>query len=110
MVPDGSDLYRRSMAYYEAREDDGGALQHKVWDGTPWMVDAYTGQCAGERDLEIREWCEYHFGPEAWPIHGKAGQWHRGVATIYGWAWIGFATEAMLAEFNARWDDTPRPS
>lgn len=106
---DGTDLYHRSMAYYEAKEPDGGELQHKVWDATPWMVNAYTGSIADDRDMEIRDWCEQEFGQEAWPIHGKAGNWHRGGATVYGWTWFGFAASEMLERFNARWDDTPRP-
>ena len=56
-------------------------------------------------DLEIRisQWCRERFGPEAWPIHGHPGQWHRGSAIIHGWTWMGFATEAMLREFLAEW-------
>ena len=107
---DGSDLYHRSMAYYESRENDKGDLQHKVWDGTPWMFDAYTGGVANDRDLEIREWCEDQFGPEAWPIHGKPGSWHRGGATVYGWTWFGFATSEMMDQFKARWDDVEKPT
>ena len=108
-MTEGSALYHRSMAFYADRERDGGALQHKVWDNTPWMTDAFTGRCGQERDLEMRTWCEERFGDEAWPIHGKAGNWNRGGATIYGWTWFGFATEAMMHEFMGRWDDTPRP-
>lgn len=109
-MPQGSDLYHRSMAYYETKERDGGELQHKVWDGTPWMIDAYTGDVADDRDMEMREWCEEHIGPEAWPIHGRQGDWHRGGATVYGWTWFGFRTEEMLKRFADRWDDVPRPA
>ncbi|MEM6499303.1 MAG: hypothetical protein AAF709_21580 [Pseudomonadota bacterium] len=107
-MPDGSSLYQRSMSYYEANERDGGILQHKVWDGTPWMVDVYTGRVADDRDLEIRDWCQKNFGEMAWPIHGRKGSWHRGGATVYGWTWFGFASEEMMNQFLSRWDDFPR--
>ncbi len=101
-VVEGSDLYRRSMTYYEEHDSDP-ALQHKVWDATPWMVNAYTGSMTEDRDTEMRLWCFEQFGDEAWPIHGKPGNWHRGGATIYGWTWFGFATERMMNEFIAAW-------
>ncbi|WP_375191855.1 hypothetical protein [Marinobacter sp.] len=93
----GSDLYQRQIA------ECGDELMHKVWDGTPWMIDAYTGSHEDERHFEIMEWCHDNFGPEAWPIHGKPGQWHSGGATVMGWTWIGFATKEMMEQFIEAW-------
>lgn len=90
---EGSDLYRRQIA---PCPDD---LMRKVWDGTPWMV----GACTKGRWRAIMEWCTKEFGPEAWPIHGRAGQWHIGGATVHGYTWIGFATEDMMNRFVERW-------
>lgn len=94
----GSPLYQRQIANSE------DALMHQVWDGTPWMIEAYTGSIANYgRYREIMEWCHYHFGPEAWPIHGLPGHWHSGGATVMGWTWMGFATEAMMQQFVEAW-------
>lgn len=93
----GSELYQRHIA----PKDD--YLMHQVWDGTPWMIDAYTGSCADDRFQEIREWCTAEFGPEAWPIHGKPGRWYSGGATVFGWTWMGFETEEMMRRFIERW-------
>ena len=102
----GTDLYRWMMAW--ADEDpiaNHRELMVKVWSGTPWMVDAFTGSVADTRDFEMRDWCYEHFGEQAWPIHGKPGDWHRGSATVFGRTWFGFATEEMLNQFAERWPD-----
>ncbi|MCZ4284601.1 hypothetical protein O4H29_07100 [Marinobacter salarius] len=98
-VATGSDLYQRQIAECEDE------LMHKVWDNTPWMIDAYTGSISrdNERYQEIMEWCRDQFGPEAWPIHGKPGDWHCGGATVHGWTWLGFATKEMMDKFAAAW-------
>ena len=90
----GSDIYQRLIAPV----DDN--LMHKVWDGTPWIVDAFTGPIDNYgRYREIMDWCRGEFGDEAWPIHGKPGNWHCGGATVNGWTWIGFANEEMMQKF-----------
>jgi len=94
---EGSDLYQRQIA---GCEDE---LMHKVWDGTPWMVDAFTGSTSTDRYLEMVEWCREQFGPEAWPIHGKPGNWHTGGATVFRWTWMGFRDEEMMRLFETRW-------
>lgn len=102
-----TELYRDTIAWADRNLDEGGvALQHTVWDGTPWMVDAFTGSIESDRDYEIRKWCNEEFGPEARPIHGIPGAWHRGVATVNGWTWIGFAEREMMERFVAAW---PKP-
>lgn len=97
----GSALYRRAMAYYDTNDRDP-ALQHKVWDPTPWMLDVYTGR-GDDRMRAILAWCLERFGDEAWPIHGKPGSWHMGGATLYGWTWFGFDTEEKMRAFQAKW-------
>lgn len=102
----GTELYRKMLAfdYGDAERSD---LMARVWRGTPWLVDAYTGQSADDRDMEMREWCHDHFGTEARPIHGTAGRWQRGSATIYGWTWFGFETEEMMNAFISEWPNPP---
>lgn len=80
-------------------------LMHKVWDGTPWMLDAYTDSVNTDRWYDVMQWCQSEFGQEAWPLHGIEGQWHVGGATIHGWTWIGFATEEMMTRFSERWQN-----
>lgn len=96
----GSALFVRVME----QADD---LMRKVWAGTPWMTEAYTGSPDDARWQEMADWCETHYGPEAWPIHGHAGRWHRGGATINGFTWLGFATEEMMRAFEAAWPNDP---
>jgi hypothetical protein len=98
----GSDLYLRALAFNDD-DPERKALMAKVWCGTPWMVDAYTGSHDSARRHELMEWCREQFGPEAWPIHGHAGQWHSGCATVDGWTWMGFATEDQMHRFVERW-------
>lgn len=93
-----SELHQRQIANCDDE------LMHQVWDGTPWMVDAYTGSISNEgRYREMMEWCRDEFGPEAWPIHGKPGDWHCGGATVFGWTWMGFAAKDMMEKFIERW-------
>ena len=98
----GTDLYRRALAF---NDDDAErkALMAQVWRDTPWMVDAYTGSHDDNRRLDLMQWCREQFGPEAWPIHGRPGQWHSGGATVHGWTWMGFATEEQMRRFVDRW-------
>lgn len=98
----GSALYQRTMAWYDEHDRDP-ALQHKVWDATPWMLDVYTGNTDDDRMRVIMDWARERFGDEAWPIHGKPGAWHRGGATVYGWTWFGFDTEDRMREFQIKW-------
>lgn len=93
-----SELYKKQI------ENCNNELMHKVWDGTPWMVNAYTGSSShDERYRQIMEWCRDKFGQKAWPIHGKPGKWHSGGATVRGWTWMGFATKEMMEEFLSNW-------
>lgn len=98
----GSKLYQDAMAYYEANNREP-ELNHKVWDGTLWIVDAYTGRVNEDRWHAMNQWCRDRFGPEAWPNHGEPGQWHKGGATIHGWTWFGFATEEQMKQFVEAW-------
>lgn len=98
----GTELFQQTMDF---NHGDAGmsALMRKVWGGTPWMVDAFTDGTGGARDRDMREWCIAKFGPEAWPLHDRPGQWQRGGVTINGWTWFGFATKAQMDQFLARW-------
>lgn len=102
----GTQLYRDTLAF-DYGDQDRADLMKKVWSGTPWMVDAYTGSMSEPRDREMCEWCRDKFGDEAWPIHGRPGAWQRGGVTIYGWTWFGFETEEMLRQFIEAWPVPP---
>lgn len=99
-----TDLYHRTMAfdYGDANRND---LMHKVWDGFPWMVNAYTGGYSRGRDREcdILHWCRENIGEPASPIHERPGAWYRGSATIDGWTFMGFTTEADMKKFMEAW-------
>jgi len=95
-------LYERMVAFnYE--DDERAALMREVWDGFPWMVDAYTGNFDEGRKREMLQWCYDTFGDQASPIHKKPGLWLQGNATVYGWTWFGFANKPMMDTFIARW-------
>jgi hypothetical protein len=96
----GNAYFQRMMAF-DYKSQDAADLMYKIWRGTPFMTRCFTGQIGEEKDGEIREWCIEHFGPEAWPIHGRPGNWNRGSVTLFGWTDFGFATSEMLAEFEA---------
>lgn len=98
-------LYERMVSY--AYEDpDRGELMRRVWQPTPWMVDAFTGPIGNHnRYREMMEWCREQFGRESSPIHGHEGTWHSGGATIHGWTWMGFATPEQMDQFVERWFD-----
>lgn len=105
----GSDLYRQMLAF-DYEDDERADLMRKVWEPTPWIVDAYTGSPDDDRTRAMIEWCHERFGDESYPIHGRSGQWHRGGVTLYGWTWFGFATEPQMREFVAAWPITKAPS
>lgn len=91
----GSDLYQRIASR---------AFLRDAWSGTPWMIEAYTGEidlCG--RYLEVVEWCAREFGPEAGALHGTPGRWRAGNVTSFGWTWMGFETEEMMRRFAERW-------
>jgi len=97
-----TDLHRRMLAFnYE--DDDRAALMRKIWEPTPWMVDAYDGGYSPHRNHKIMQWCYDTFGEQAFPIHGLSGRWQRGSTTINGWTWFGFSTQAEMEQFIARW-------
>ena len=97
----GSALFARAMKHADEDEDrERGELMRKVWEPTPWMLDVFDGGPGVDgRELEIRNWCNRHFGRESSPIHGHAGLWHRGNVTIHGRTWYGFATKEMMERF-----------
>lgn len=94
-----TDLHKRMLAFNYG-DDERSALMRRVWQDTPWMVDAWTGPSCEGRDREMRDWCYRTFGDECQPIHGRPGLWRRGSATIHGWTWFGFATQGQLRAFE----------
>lgn len=109
----GSDLYRRAILEYDYGDPERNELMRRVWRITPWMLDCFTGSWSDcDRQHEIVTWCTNQFGPQAFVLGGRPGRWQRGSATIFGWTWMGFETEAMMLEFMAAWptpdDATPK--
>lgn len=96
----GNDLFQRVVGF-DHGDDETNDLMLRVWIGTPWMKDFYTGPSNERLDRDMREWCRDRWGREHWPIHALPGLWQRGGVTLNGWTWYGFATQEMLAEFEA---------
>lgn len=96
--------------------DDGphGELSRKVWAGNPWIIDMYVGNGhpdSRERDMIL--WCRDKFGDETQPFGDEPiyRRWRRGGATVYGWGWFGFETEADMKAFEEAWPPpSPTPS
>lgn len=98
-------LHQRMLTFDYGPEPERVELMRKVWAGHPWIVDTYTGGYSNDRDREheILTWCYENFGEQASPIHDKPGAWYRGSATVNGWTWMGFTTEADMLKFAAHW-------
>jgi hypothetical protein len=106
MTAIGTPIYHRFMA---SHGDEHEGINRKVWDPTPWILDVFTGdEDRDDRMRRIMDWCREIFGEESSPIHGRAGRWHRGGATIDGWTWFGFATAADMAMFQESWPENRR--
>lgn len=99
-----TDLYHRMLAF-DYEDAERADLMRKVWQDTPWMIDVWSGGHSRHRDreMDILHWCHETFGQQASPIHNRPGTWQRGGATIHGWTWFGFATEADMLKFQERW-------
>lgn len=97
-------LHQRMLSF-DYGDGDRKNLMQDIWSGYPWMVNAYSGGYSNNRDLEhdILTWCFDNIGEQGYPIHGKAGAWYRGSATINGWTWFGFSTEQDMQKFKRRW-------
>lgn len=103
-----TDLYERTITF-DYDDEDRRDLMEKVWSVTPWMIDIFTGSINSKRERSMRQWCRANIGPEAWPIHCKEGSWQLGGATIHGWTWIGFSTEAKMYSFLEAFPDAQEP-
>lgn len=98
--------------------DDGlhSDLSRQVWKGNPWMISVYTGPGHPDpRDRDMLLWCHEQFGDETQPFGDEPiyRRWRRGGATVHGWTWYGFATEADMKAFEEAWPtpaDVPLPS
>jgi len=98
----GTELYQRQIASLKI-ENEQDALMYEIWSQFPWMIDVYTGSPGDSKYREIISWCKEQFGLDAWPIHGRPGDWYIGGATIHGWAWMGFRTKEMMEQFCKAW-------
>jgi hypothetical protein len=98
----GTDIFARTLAF-DYGDQERSDIMRKVWTPTPWMIEVFTGSINSERERSIARWCWDRFGQQASPIHGIDGVWQRGCATVHGWTWYGFATEAQMLEFLAAW-------
>lgn len=95
-------LYQQILAFNYG-DTERSDLMKEVWQGTPWMLDAYTGHMGDSRERDMLHWCYDTFGEQAFPIHGRPGVWQRGGATIHGWTWFGFSNESDMQRFKERW-------
>lgn len=98
---EGSDLFVQ-MQTFDYGDDERRDLMIEVWSPTPWIVDAFSDSVNSVTERAMLDWCRAAFGDEAWPIHGRPGEWQRGSATIHGWTWFGFRTEGQMNQFNER--------
>lgn len=91
--------------YVLADDSAHGEINRKCWEGNPWIVEAYTGRCGEDRDFAMRQWLHDTMGEQSWPFGQVAiyRRWFCGGATIHGWTWFGFATEADMQAFLAAW-------
>lgn len=103
-----TDLHKRMLAF-DHGDKERDDLMEMVWRDTPWMVDVYSGGYSRnlDREHDILTWCYDRFGEQCFPIHGKTGRWQRGTATVDGWTWFGFSTEAEMLAFVEHWP-TPK--
>lgn len=105
----GTELYERTIAF-DYGDVERSDLMKKVWSVTPWMVDCYTGNINSDTEREMREWLYSNVGDQAFPIHGRPGNWQFGSATIHGWTWVGFSSKELLEKFLEAFPDTGRES
>ena len=96
---DGTDLYHRivDFAYGDQERND---LMREVWSVTPWAVNVRPGNINGDEYRDIREWLYKNLGDQAWPIHGRDGDWQFGGATVFGET-VGFKTKDQLDRFES---------
>jgi hypothetical protein len=99
--PEPSAAGSRLFLTYVAPDDRFDGIMRQVWRGTPWIVDAYVGDRCDGRRREMWEWCSERLGVESWPFseNPRPGRWHSGSATVFGWQWWGFDTEAEMQAF-----------
>lgn len=94
-----SELYFRIIGM-DYGDPERGEMMKKVWDVTPFVVNVRTGSPDDDQYRKIVSWCREHLGPDAWPIHGRDGNWQTGGATVFGETFMGFATAEYLERFS----------
>lgn len=99
-----TDLFERTINFsYD--DPERSALMRKVWSVTPHMINCYTGSINSDREREIRQWLYTNIGDQAYPIHGREGDWQLGSAVIYGWTFLGFSRKKLLDKFLQAFPD-----
>ena len=73
----GDELYGHGIAKRQDQHPQPNTLQ-EACGAASFGVDAYTGRAPECRIEDMRKWCHDHYGPEAWPVLGKTGEWHSG--------------------------------
>ncbi len=97
----GSELFQK----YVLAHAETDALSLQVWRGTPWMASLFTD----DRRRSIMDWMVARFGEPARPFGDDPtpGRWREGNATVFGWTWFGFSTEAEMIEAVEAWGQDP---
>lgn len=102
----GNELYNKIISY-DYGNDELKSLMKKIWQGTPYVVNAYFGDFDEKNDRaeKIRYWCVKNFGERNDFLRGISGNWTEGNVTILGYNWIGFKTKEQLDKFIEVWGD-----
>jgi len=95
-----NELFHRIVSF-DYGDPERNDLMSKVWGVTPFIVNVRTGSPDGDQYRRIVEWAHDKLGPQAWPIHGRDGDWQTGSATVYGETFIGFKHKDDLDRFVA---------
>ena len=100
----GTALYDRILEMSKS-DPDAGELMRKVWAPTPWVINVRDFEPNSKEWFDFVRWAIEELGDESSPIHEQAGVWKRGNATLFGWAWYGFAAEHLMDKFMRRYPD-----
>ena len=105
----GTALYER-MIERSKDDPDSGELMRQVWSPTPWIIEVRDFEPNSKEWFDFVRWALSELGDESMPLHGHAGVWRRGNATVFGETWYGFAAEHLMDKFMRRYPDRVHPS
>jgi len=100
----GTPLYA-DILKFNSGDDERSALMREIWNATPWVINVFSGRTMSDRYNEIMKTIRDTFGRQASVIHKIDGEWQVGGATVNGWTWIGFRTEAQMKAFQDAFKD-----